>query len=417
MRVLNRIDQRFDTLMHDQSFIEAHRSSSADFTRKCFLSFGRIVGLILQKMTRSLQVEANLLGEVLGEEPVTKQALSAARYKVKSTVFQEMHEAAKEIYFTEGDKRLWKGYRVFGGDGSTLQLPKRGDIPDVFGDHFKRTALARVMQYVELTSDIVAAASIQPYKTSEVAMSKEMLPKLVEQFKGWGQPQQIYVYDRGFPSHALAQKHIDLGVDYLFRVQKTFSNEILAYVNEKQEAEFYSTVKRGPIHYTARVIIRFLESGEPLVLITSLTDRNKFTTEELLDLYMMRWRSEEAYKFQKILLQMDNVHCRSAEGVKQEFYATVALAFSTCVRFLEQDDLLKQLERAKPGTKVNRSVVFASMKSHYLRCLLRLDSFEEYERRFSRLCQKHRCKDRPNRSYPRLSVDTRKTRHCHRRHA
>jgi hypothetical protein len=61
--------------------------------------------------------------------------------------------------------------------------------------------------------------AISPYKFSEEGMAQEMLPHLVSRMNSFEQVKQIYVYDRGFPSHAFAQRHINLGVDFLFRVQ------------------------------------------------------------------------------------------------------------------------------------------------------------------------------------------------------
>lgn len=404
------------TSLHNSQFIDRHRKSPKDFTRQSYLSFSKVVALVFQKMTKSLQVEANLLGDLLGKEPVSKQALSAARYKFKASAFQELHQTCLKEVYTDSDDFLWKGFRVFGGDGSTLQLPKQGDIPKVYGEQFKRTSLARVFQYVELTSDLVVKADLKPYSTSEESMAKRALPELVEQFRSYGQERQIYVYDRGFPSHAFTQEHVNLNVDFLFRVQRTYSRKILSIVEEGEEADFEMSVRRKNIDYQARVIIRYLSSGEPLVLVTSLMNRSSYSIEDLVELYKMRWRSEESYKFQKILLHMDCNYCRSAEGVEQDFWATVLLSLTMGMRF-NQFEYENPCDDRNRKIKVNKSVVFASLKTFYLRVLMGKALLSEFKERFHRLCKKNCYKWRPNRSYPRLSVDTRKTRHCHRRHA
>lgn len=400
--------------IYSHSFLEEHRLGECSFTRKRSLSFVTIISLILQKITRSLQIEANLLGDFLKREPVTKQALSKARYKIGVSAFQDLHESTLDLYYKDNQERLWKGYRIFGGDGSTLPLPRRGDIPQFFGDHFKRTSLGKIMQYTELTSDLIVAASLMPYKASEEGEAKEMLPKLVSKMNLRGQKKQIYIYDRGFPSHAFAQRHVNLGVNFLFRVQKTYSKQIEEIVRSQQEASFDVSVKRGLIEYHARVIIRYLESGHPLVLMTNLTDRNIFTDEELIDLYRMRWRCEESYKFQKTILQMDNTYCRCYQGIAQEFWATVFLATLMLVSFNEEDDKYAA-ENPEKKTKANRRVIFGSLKQKYLAVLLGGESVDEFNEKFKKLCRRYRVPEKPDRSFPRLSVDTRKTRHCYRR--
>jgi len=400
--------------IHSTAFFLAHRLDESSFTRKRSLSFVTIVSLILQKMTRSLQIEANLLGDLLKREPVTKQALSKARYKIGVSAFQDLHESTLDDYYKDNQERLWKGYRVFGGDGSTLSLPRRGDIPLFFGDHFQRTCLGRIMQYVELTSDLIVAASLMPYRASEEGEAKEILPKLVSRMNSRGQTKQIYVYDRGFPSHAFAQRHVNLGVNFLFRVQKTYSNKILEIVESRQEASFTLNIRRGMINYDARVIVRYLDSGHPLVLMTNLTDSTMLTDEDLIELYRMRWRCEESYKFQKTVLQMDNTYCRCYQGVAQEFWATVFLATLMMVSFNEEDDEYAT-EYPEKKTKANRRVIFGSLKQRYLDVFLSGASVHDFNANFKKLCRRYRVPEKPHRSFPRLSVDTRKTRHCYRR--
>lgn len=80
-------------------------------------------------MTRSLSIEANLLGVLLRKPPVSKQAISKSRYKIGVSAFQELHQQTLEMHYTDNPFRKWKGFRVYGGDSSTLQFPKRGDIP------------------------------------------------------------------------------------------------------------------------------------------------------------------------------------------------------------------------------------------------------------------------------------------------
>jgi hypothetical protein len=104
------------------------------------------------------------------------------------------------------------------------------------------------------------AASLMPHKSSEDSEAKEMLPKLVNKMISRGQTKQIYVYDRGFPSHAFAQRHVNLSVNFLFRVQKRYSPEIEEIVRNKEEVSFDMRVKRGTIDYPARVIIRYMDT-------------------------------------------------------------------------------------------------------------------------------------------------------------
>jgi Transposase DDE domain len=404
-----RIYQLSLELIHTQSFKARHRSEDRFFTRNRDLSFGTIVSLILQKTTRSLAIEANHLGLLMKQSPVSKQAISKARHKIGVSAFRELYENALQLHYTDNPYRKWRSFRVFGGDGTTLSLPHRGDLPDFFGDHFKRTCLARVMQYTELTSDVIVSAELMPYSHSEKAMGRKMLPELVRKMRSYGEEKQIYIYDRGFPSHAFAQQHVNLGVKFLFRLQKRYCPKITERVHNRIEDSYIQEVKRGPIHYLARVIIRYLNSGEPLVLMTNLLFE-EFSDEDIINLYQMRWRCEESYKFQKTVLQLDANNCRTYDGVAQEFWATVLLATMMTFLFNEEEE-----KEASANTKINRRVVFGSLKPIHLDAMLQPGQLESFLELFEKYCQRHRVPIRPHRSFPRLSVDTRKTRHCYRR--
>lgn len=265
------------------------------------------------------------------------------------------------------------------------------------------------MQYTELTSDVVVSAELLPYSRSEKAMGQQMLPELVRKMRSYGEEKQIYVYDRGYPSHAFAQQHENLGVKFLFRVQKRYCYKIAQRVEKRIQDSYTQEVKRGPIHYFGRVIIRYLSSGEPLVLMTNLLDK-ELSDEDIIDLYQMRWRCEESYKFQKTVLQLDANNCRTYHGVAQEFWATVLLATMMTFLFNEEED-----KEESATSKINRRVVFGSLKPIHLDALIQPGYLEPFLEQFKKYCKRHRVPIRPHRSFPRLSIDTRKTRHCYRR--
>lgn len=397
-----------------QQFLKEHRVSPESFTRKRTLSFGKIVATLLQKVCKSLQIECNFLGTLLSEESVSKQAFSKARHKVTVSTFQDLHKRALKIYYTDNHDMLWNGYRVFGGDGSTLTLPREGDLPDFFGDHFEHRCLARIFQYTELLSGLVVCGAISPYKISENAMSHSHLETLVNEMISLGQPKQIYVYDRGFPSHEFAYRHLQLNVDFVFRLPLKFNPEIDQIVAQKKETDFEVEFKRDGFTYVGRVITRYLSSGKPLMLLTSLRDKERFRKEEVVELYSLRWRCEEVYKFQKLTLQLENFSGKSTHAVFQEFWSTILLAFNMGVLFNEQEDEDKS-DAKLSKSKINRSVVFASLKPKLWSYLLSEIPYEEFYKHFKKLSLKHRVKIRPGRSYQRTSADSRKGRHIYQR--
>lgn len=357
---------------------------------------------------KSLQIESNLLANITGRKSVSKQSLSKSRRKIGVSAFQELHADAIRLHYQGNQNHLWKGYRVIGGDGSTLQLPRQGDLPIFFGDHHKYVVNARIFQYIDLMEDTIVATQIMPYSYSEDKMAKQELGPLVKNLRSLGQEKQLYVYDRGFPSHHFVQQHIDNQVDFLFRCPENFLPQVKQYISNKEEADFDIVVKREDAQYQARVIIRYLSSGQSLILLTSLQDRTFFSADTLASLYHSRWRCEESFKTQKFLLQMENFSGKNTHTVLQDYWATVLMATYINFFMLEEQDRLKD-------RKVNKSVVFASIKDDFLAATLGEKDPNEVLEKLNYLLKKHTIPIRPNRSYPRRKRTNRREGHVYRK--
>lgn len=390
--------------IHSELFRNEHRLNSKFFTRRRRISFGCVISTLLQMAKKSLQIECNLLFSELEEDPVSKQAFSQARYKIGISAFQKLHQQVIEEHYRDNTQRLWKGYRAFAGDGSMVQLPEKEEVATFFGRwDEKKVPLARVFEYTEVTSDAIVSAAIGPWKLSENYLAKKQLPELIEQMKTLGQSKLLFIYDRGFPSHKFIQKHLKLNVDYLFRLPRQFNPEIdrLAEKNvEDTEIEF----KKGAECYSARVIFFKLPSGETEMLLTSLRDPIEVSREDLIELYHLRWRNEESFKLQKCLMQLSNFLGESVHAIGQEFWATALMATMLnlfCKEKEEQDAEFQNREEYK----VNRSVVFGSLKRDFFRALMGEITMEDFKKKFDRIARKSKIPIRPNRSYSRAGVD------------
>jgi hypothetical protein len=72
-----------------------------------------------------------------------------------------------------------------------------------------------------------------------------------------------------------------------------------------------------------RVTKAVLETGEAELLVSSLQDMELFKTEDLVELYGMRWGVEEGLKNLKPKIKVEQFGCRKPQGIYQEFYAHI----------------------------------------------------------------------------------------------
>ena len=106
-----------------------------------------------------------------------------------------------------------------------------------------------------------------------------------------------------------------------------------------------------------------LPTGEIEVLATSLIDKKKHPRSDFKSLYNMRWGVETFYSRIKNNLSLENFSGRTAEAVKQDFYATV---FTTNLYFLLIKDAQETLDENNTGKKypmqVNNNRASGKMK-------------------------------------------------------
>ncbi len=402
----------------DKNFINSHKRSPNAFTRNRKLSFGTIVSTILQLAKRSLQIECNLLGDRTMSEPVSKQAFSEARYKISHTGFKALNDLLLKEAYIDDTEGLWNGFRVFGTDGSVIRLPESEEAAEYFGRHNssgfnngKDPILARISEVVELTTGIVVNADIAPGKIAERPLAEAQINDVTAFFRDLNQNKLLYVFDRGYVSRRFIRILLDLGVDFMFRVPRKFNNQVDALA---AEGECDTLVEIAPDIPPLRLTVRDLPSDEQCVLLSSLSDLTEITADSLFSLYWLRWTGcEEGYKRQKIALELENFSGKGVEAILQEFWATVVTVNIFQVHCLVEEGPLEMDN--PPETRINRSVVYGSLREALFQTIMGDLSAQEFKDKFTKVARRCQLKVRPGRHYSRDGVKKRKEKHVFRR--
>lgn len=400
----------------DHNFISQHRRHPSAFTRDRKLTFGIVIATILHLAKRSLQIECNLIGEHLMTTPTSKQAFSKARYKVSHTGFKALNRNVLEEIYAGDSVGLWYGYRVFGLDGSTLRMPTSDETEQYFGRPNRSTeqggqcpVMARISEVVELTTGIIVDAAIAPWHIGERTIAKEQISSVTTLFHGLGQSKQIFIFDRGYVSKDLMQLILESKADFMFRVPRGFNLAIDKAVEEGDTSKEISlSVNLPPM----RLIIRNLSSNENCVLLTSVND--SISDDDVFELYWMRWTGcEEGYKKQKIALELENFSGLNLEAVLQEFWATVLAVNIFQLECLDEEGAWDI--KSPPKKRINRAVVFGSLRRAVFSAILGEITAEEFHAKFLLIARRSQIKVRPGRTYSREKVGKPKRHHTFRR--
>ncbi len=262
-----------------------------------------------------------------------KQAISAssfteARKKLDETIFIELNQRIIQAR-PEPTTDRWFGHRLFGVDGSKINLPreliKAGYSTPQANSYYPQGLLSCCYQ---LKSKI-------PYDFNLVSHGNERTCALGH--LQTLQPNDVCVYDRGYFSYAALSQHIQAGVHPIFRMKKNAGKAIDAFINSDEtdaiitlmpsKARQREIKKEFPdmdfVPLKIR-LVKYVIANTSDCIGTTLIDE-QYTADAFKDVYHARWGIEELYKVSKHLVEVDDFHGRSERAVKQELFAHFVL--------------------------------------------------------------------------------------------
>ena len=312
------------------------RRSERDFTRERALPLQRLVPLLLNFRKGTNRDELEQFFETITDDPtsvtpVSEAAFCRARQKLKPEALVTLNNVLLDSANQQIAQQRWRGLRVLAVDGSTGRLPDFLAIEEYFGKPSgSGVPLARFSRLFDVLNDQILHADMVPYATGERELAAEYLL--------YSSPDDLFLYDRGYPAFWLFAFHAQEQRYYCARVRHDFHSEVKAFVADGAKERI---VVLTPNTASARqcreghlpadpLRVRLnrveLESGEVEVLITSLLDTKAYPYRAFAKLYALRWGIEENYKREKQRLEIENFSGRSPWVLLQDFHAKIFAA-------------------------------------------------------------------------------------------
>jgi hypothetical protein len=402
--------------IHSREFIDLHKSSPSDFTRKSPLDFPTLFCLLINLRQSSNQNEIEkffkqIKGNELPDKEVTDSAFTQARRKLNPEAFIDVESKIIETFYQNYPWKAWHGHRLVGMDGSTIKI--YGD--DYCKAHFglidngseRPYGLARVSQGYDVLNHITLAASVSPNSIGERELA-------LEHFKEMQNYNDLILLDRGYPGHCFFRKILESGRQFCARVSlgtwttitepfldSGLNEQIVEYIPDNQTKKECEKAGLSTAPMKLRLLRIELKTGEVEILITSLTDLVEYSYDLFADLYYLRWPVEEAYKVLKCRLKIGNLSGKSVLAVQQDFFAHVLMFNLTSMFIAPIDEKLKITTKTnKWDYKVNRTRALAKMREIGIVMLFR-DSIHCIIQRLHNLFIKRPTEIRPHRTFPR----------------
>lgn len=302
-----------------------HRSvmRRADFSRRRKLGFTDYVYVIVQNMKTSLQTGLNdfIKARKNDEIEYSKQAFSKGRQRIRPEAFQELYQAVVSKFYEKAEVCSWKGYQLFGIDGTRLNLPCTEELAQLYGAQVSQGApqvQALVSCVYDLLNGIIVDTRFAHCKSSERDAAKDMITS----FQLAQVENPVFIMDRGYPSAELIDAIMNAGHKFIMRCPKGFLRGMKLPEMDNTLEHKFSKLKHS---LKIRVVKIQLSSKETQCLITNILD-SQITPNDFKWAYQKRWGIETKYNDVKNKLQIECFTGYSPVAVLQDFYATMFLA-------------------------------------------------------------------------------------------
>jgi DDE family transposase len=410
------------TSINSSEFINKHKSSPKDFSRKRALPFPTLFIFICNFLRSSIQEELDRFFQAIYRLDIplreaTASAFCQARNKLQHTAFIEITRKSVETFYTLFSTRKWHGFRLLAVDGSTAVLPDVPAIEEHFGvwksrHDSKPCPMARLSQMFDVLNDITIDAFIGPKSVGERDAARN-------HFRYLGH-NDLLLLDRGYPAFWLFQLIIHSGAQFCARFQIDLWTKVKTQLFESTKNEMLLTLESSssavqkckelglPITpVTLRFIKIQLENGEIEILVTTLTDSEKYCYDVFKELYFKRWPVEEQYKFFKSRIEIENFTGKSVLAVKQDFYARVLMSnLAAMLSFSVEPNVKKAKANDGRNYQINKTRAAAKMKNAGILLFFRDDVLKIINDLF-RLFAQNLSIVRPNRKYQRIARNRR----------
>jgi hypothetical protein len=417
------------------------------------MGFSDIVLFQLNIVNQSMQKEINSFFKEVKKEKMKydKSAMSKARQKISPSLYEDLNSRfIREIYEDRESVKLYHGLRLFGIDGTNIELPNMGilkdkkqteEIQNIYGRRSNTSGELGVMSKAsviyDLENNIVLDGILNSYASSERAMAVEHIRQLKKYKKAHKEKyKDLVIFDRGYPSIGLISYMNQENIDYLMRIQSNTFTEIETFKeSELDDAILELEITKNRLYQITRrekypllrqfreklnvgetikvrVIKVVLETGEIEVLITSLFDVEAYPHSLFKELYFKRWGIELEYNILKNIFKVENFTGVTQIAINQDFFATLFTSniCSLIMDAIMEDEvtLYNQRKERKYLYQLNQSFSIGCMKNTLVSMLLKHSKVEKIYEMIQDEIMDNLLPIKPNRSFSRKKKFTSK---------
>jgi len=390
------------------------------FTRNRKMPLGDLLLTMINRKGLTLTLELrNYMNIAHPGESISKPGYLKQRMKLNPDAFLDLYHFHNKNFYSQPGFSTRKGYLVLAADGSDINIPTTKETLEMFGSASRKNTKPQAQIGLGCIYDVlnrmILESDCNKVKFDEMRVAEQQMERLAETI---GNIPYVIIMDRGYPSTPSFIHMMEKGICFLTRLKSSdykmeqgnlaSDDSIVEIVLDKSRIRHYEGTPDGE-HMkelgaiTLRMVRIKLEDGDYEVLATNLPQES-FTTEEIGELYHLRWNIETAYETLKSRLQMENFTGTKPQLLLQDIYSTIY------VSNLAEDiihDVELELDEKECHTKhkmaVNQTISIGILKNDLIYIVLEKDK-EKKEKLLEQLYEdisKNLVPVRPDRHYRR----------------
>jgi hypothetical protein len=327
-----------DTLSNCEKSEELRTEATA-FVRKTPLGAKNLLMILLRKCCAPLQIELDKFFDWLSENPVTKQALSKARKKLKPEFVRKFADDTAKALADDDTMPCYEGMRLIAIDGTDIALENTTELKEAFGCSGPNKNAATALASIAFgpLDHAIYDFRIARYETEERDLAMMHVERLIE----LGLQGSLLLFDRGYPSAEFIAFLQERGFHFVMRVRRKWNLEV-----DSVETQKWIDIVHNDKPYPVRVLKIQLDTGETETLITTL-NKKQLPISKAGELYFKRWSIEITNDFLKSKLQLENFSGKTKHSVLQDFYATMFIANMVLACAVLADEKIAETDKDK----------------------------------------------------------------------
>jgi len=260
---------------------------------------------------------------------IAKSAIAQARQRLKSETLEYLFSVtAAEWSARSAASHKWRGFALYGWDGTTMRVPDSPENRAEFGGQKTGRGESgypqvRIVASMALRSHVLSEFRIADYHTGEVTLARGLWSTVPDN--------SLVLFDRNFLIKGqLVRFETSGNRHWLSRSKKNTRWAVVKHLGRNDDLVELEINEPGmPKTWEIRAIHYKRRGFPPSTLLTSLVDSDAFPAKELVALYHERWECELAYDELKthMLHREEAIRSRTPDGVRQELWG-IAIAYN-----------------------------------------------------------------------------------------